>query len=335
MNQIQTFNLPDMLQSLPGKEAESYKYTDLRQKMVNLNVVPQKIDPIFSSCEIAPVFESDVWNIVIPEGRVVTEPIFVSWDLPAGSYVTPQLIIHLNAGASLTLVDHLEGTTNSWCNRGAQIKIGEGAKFHHITSRSGSGVMTEQTQVQVKDNGQYHLTNLATGFDTARHDLSIDLIGRSAQTIVKSATLLRGQQHGDLTAFVRHLAPSTSSSQTIRTILDDTARGVYQGKIYVDRLAQKTDGYQLSNALLLKPGSEMDTKPELEIYADDVKCSHGATTGSLDDDQLFYLMSRGIPEYQARAMLLQAFVTTLFDDLPEKVQTEFDQTLQHWLGAPL
>ena len=116
------------------------------------------------------------------------------------------------------------------------------------------------------------------------------------------------EQHGDFTTVVAHKAPNCPSRQTVKSVLSGLARGVFQGRIEVDRIAQKTDGYQMSQALLLSPHAEMDIKPELRIYADDVKCSHGATIGALDENQVFYLRSRGIPEAEARSLLIRAFL---------------------------
>jgi Fe-S cluster assembly protein SufD len=121
--------------------------------------------------------------------------------------------------------------------------------------------------------------------------------------------MLRGSQHADFTTIVRHEAPGCQSRQTVKNVLDEHARGVFQGKIEVARAAQKTDGYQMNQALLLSPHAEIDCKPQLEIFADDVKCSHGATVGELDADQLFYLRSRGVPLAQARGILVRAFLT--------------------------
>ena len=130
---------------------------------------------------------------------------------------------------------------------------------------------------------------------------------------INGVALMRGEQHADTTILVEHLAPHCESNQNMRVILDDRAHGVFQGKIHVHQPAQKTDGYQLSRALLLSEGAEMDTKPELEIYADDVKCSHGATTGQMDEEPLFYMQSRGIGKEEAKALLIEAFAAEVLN----------------------
>ena len=128
-----------------------------------------------------------------------------------------------------------------------------------------------------------------------------------------------------------HDAPSCGSRQTVKNVLDGRARGVFQGRIEVARVAQKTDGYQMNQALLLSPDAEIDSKPQLEIFADDVKCSHGATVGELDAAQLFYLRSRGVPEAEARAMLVRAFLTEALDAVAdERVREMLDVELSAW-----
>ncbi len=140
--------------------------------------------------------------------------------------------------------------------------------------------------------------------------------------------LIGDGQHADTTTSLDHAAPNCASRQTYKTVLAGRSRGVFQGKIHVHQVAQKTDGYQMNQALLLSPDAEIDSKPQLEIYADDVKCSHGATVGALDADSLFYLRSRGIPESQAKAMLVEAF-------LHEAVETVTDETLRAALTRAL
>jgi Fe-S cluster assembly protein SufD len=149
---------------------------------------------------------------------------------------------------------------------------------------------------------------------------------------VSGLSLLAGKQHSDTTICVEHIAPHCKSSQFFKTVLNDQSRGVFQGKIHVHKDAQKTDGYQLSNNLLLSRLAEMDVKPELEIYADDVKCSHGTTTGELDETPLFYLMSRGISKEDARKLLLEAFLGEVLDKIShDDVRTLFDERVHLWL----
>ena len=145
---------------------------------------------------------------------------------------------------------------------------------------------------------------------------------------------MKGREHCDNTTVIEHAVPYTTCSEVFKGILDDESRGVFQGRIVVHKDAQGTDGHQLSNVLLLSDKAEMDAKPELEIYADDVKCSHGATTGQLDETALFYLRSRGIPEALARNLLIQSFVAGALDEIKvDTVREAMMSKVVHWLPA--
>ena len=157
------------------------------------------------------------------------------------------------------------------------------------------------------------------------------LVGPQAHVAINAAQLLRGTQHSDFTTVVTHEAPNCASRQTVKHVLGGHARGVFQGKIEVARAAQKTDGYQMNQALLLSPDAEIDCKPQLEIFADDVKCSHGATVGELDADQMFYIVSRGIPQAEARAILVRAFLGEALDMIAdESARGLLDRVIEDW-----
>ena len=162
----------------------------------------------------------------------------------------------------------------------------------------------------IAERGTYDSFGLNLGARIARTEIACPPGRRQRRRRISTArSCCGGTQHADFTTVVRHDAPHCISRQTVKNVLAGRSRGVFQGRIEVARVAQKTDGYQMNQALLLSPDAEIDTKPELEIFADDVKCSHGATVGELDADQLFYLRSRGIPDAEARSMLVRAFLT--------------------------
>jgi Fe-S cluster assembly protein SufD len=148
---------------------------------------------------------------------------------------------------------------------------------------------------------------------------------------LNAAQILTGVQHADFTSVVRHAAPNGTSRQTVKNVLAGRSRGVFQGRIEVARDAQKTDGYQMNQALLLSPDAEVDSKPELEIFADDVKCSHGATVGELDAEQLFYLRSRGVPVAEARAILVRAFLSEAIEAVAhDEARALLERAVRDW-----
>lgn len=318
-----------LAQGIPGPRAEAFKYTHLPRALAHLKVTPDAalhvgvgaVDGralVDLNTALTSVRYSELTNTVLHVGV-------------AGTFANPRGEFRVPAGTVATLDDTIRGAENSWQNIYYNIVVEDGATLHHYRHTSGPGVVTQTTDVRVEGSGQYIATHLNMAAGTVRQDVNIDLCGDSARGIISAASLLRNAAHGDLTACIRHLAPHTYSSQRVRNVLQDSARGVYQGKIFVDRVAQKTDGYQLSNTLLMSPLAEMDVKPELEIYADDVKCSHGATTGALDDNQMFYLMSRGLPRDAAQAMLLEAFIAGLFDDMDTVRGADYMEAVTKWL----
>ena len=229
----------------------------------------------------------------------------------------PRHHIHLEPGASLTLLEVARGKGTYLHNAVHEIVVGEGAKLVHIRlqQESADAFHVQTGFAEIGERGVYDAFVLTLGSRLARTEIHARLLGPNAAVHLNGAQLLGGQQHGDITTVVAHDAPSCASRQTIKNVLTDRARGVFQGRIEVARAAQKTDGYQMNQALLLSPHAEIDCKPQLEIYADDVKCSHGATVGELDADQLFYLRTRGIPDEQARAILVRAFLAEAMDPI--------------------
>jgi Fe-S cluster assembly protein SufD len=229
----------------------------------------------------------------------------------------PRHGVRLGAGASLTLLDVSLGEGAYLHNPVLEMTVGEGATLTHLRlqDESRAAFHLSTLYVDVAARGTYDSFALAVGGRLARMEVHARLGGAGAAAHLNAAQLLAGTQHADFTTIVSHAAPSCASRQTVKNVLTGRGRAVFQGKIAVARGAQKTDGYQMNQSLLLSPDAEIDSKPELEIFADDVKCSHGATVGELDGDQLFYLRSRGIPESTGRAMLVRAFLAEALDPI--------------------
>jgi Fe-S cluster assembly protein SufD len=184
-------------------------------------------------------------------------------------------------------------------------------------------------------DARYNAFQVSMGAALARNQVYVRFDGENAATDISGATLARGTQHCDTTLVVEHNVPSCESRELFKLVLNDESRGVFQGKIVVAPNAQKTDGKQMSQALLLSETAEFDSKPELEIFADDVVCGHGATSGQIDEELLFYLRARGLPEAQARALLIQAFVGEAFEALDdEEIADAFTAVAAEWLGTP-
>lgn len=245
----------------------------------------------------------------------------------------PRHSIHVEPGARLTLVEVARGEGTYLHNAVTEIVVAEDAILVHIRlqEESPDAFHVQSAFAEIAERGVYDAFVLTLGSRIARTEIHARLLGPNAAVHLNGAQLLGGQQHGDITTVVAHAAPSCASRQTIKNVLTDRARGVFQGRIEVARVAQKTDGYQMNQALLLSPFAEIDCKPQLEIYADDVKCSHGATVGELDADQLFYLRSRGVPEEAARAILVRAFLAEALDPIAhEGARTLLETAIETW-----
>lgn len=241
--------------------------------------------------------------------------------------------ITLAAGARLTLIEVAKGEGAYWHNPVTDIALHEHAALAHyrLQEESQAAFHLATIRAKIAANAEYHSFTASLGSRISRTETHATLMGEGAAAGLNAVQLLGGKQHGDVTTVVQHHAANGSSRQTVKSVLDGLARGVFQGRIEVDRGAQKTDGYQMSQALLLSLGAEMDVKPELQIFADDVKCSHGATIGALDPEQIFYLRSRGIPEDAARAMLIRAFLTEALDSVNhEDARAMFEAAIEAW-----
>lgn len=223
----------------------------------------------------------------------------------------PRILVVIEEGAELTLVEHLTGQGAYFSNIAATIIVHKGGKLGHYRWQDedkDGGYNITTTRLSCFDGAEYDGFTLTTGARLSRYEIFADLLGEEIRCIVNGAYRLGERQHCDTTIKMGHFEPLSTSKQIYKGVINDQARAVFQGKIHVHRHAQGTDGHQLNHALLLSAEAEIDAKPELEIYADDVKCAHGATAGKLDESALFYMTSRGIPEATAKAMLVKGFL---------------------------
>lgn len=231
----------------------------------------------------------------------------------------PRGLIVVEEGAAASLIEHAAGCGDgmSFTNSVLDISVGAGGSLRHyrVQAEGPEAFNIATVRVAVGADAAYESFSFATGARLSRVDAQVTLDGRGARCGLSGAFLMRGKQHCDHTTVVEHRVAGTSCREVFKGVLDEQARGVFQGRIVVHRNAQKTDGHQSCKTLLLSDAAEIDAKPELEIFADDVKCSHGATAGQLNDEALFYLRSRGVDEATARRLLIEAFVADAFEEV--------------------
>ncbi len=227
-------------------------------------------------------------------------------------------VVRVESGAALTLLE--SGTAT---NTALEVDIAPGGRFHHIRLQHEPDRPTAtHLFARIASGAEFKTFTMTLDGSLTRNEVVIALEGDDATGHIAGAVLGRGEAHADNTVFVTHEGQRCESRQVFKNVLDERARGIFQGKIFVRPTAQKTDGYQISQSVLLAEGAEFSAKPELEIYADDVKCSHGSTTGALDRTALFYLMARGITRGEAEALLIASFVEEAVSEIDDPALAE-------------
>jgi len=220
--------------------------------------------------------------------------------------------IRLESGARATIIESHESRDGiaHLANTLVEMNLAEEAQARHVRVNAAGDAATALSTlcVRAQARAQFDTFSLAMGARLARFQIFLRFDGENARAETSGVNLLRARQHGDVTLAIDHAQPHCESRETFRSVVDEEATGVFQGRIRVAPHAQKTDARMSSRSLLLSPDATMNNKPELEIFADDVQCAHGSTCGELDDDLLFYLMARGLPRPEAEALLLEAFV---------------------------
>lgn len=278
----------------------------------------------------------DGFTVDVPANAKTTEALNVITRGNDGTVAMPRQIIRLGEGAEFTLIETQNGSGAYWNNIVTQIEIAKGATFKHyrFQENSDDSVVTHNTHIVMEEGANYEAFAMTNGAGMSRNQIHVDMVGRDSVCTMNGVNMLGGSLIGDTTITVDHCAPHCQSNQNYRNVVADKATAIFQGKVHVHQIAQKTDGYQMCRSLLLSPQSTIQTKPELEIYADDVKCSHGATTGRLDDEAMFYLRSRGIPEKEARSLLIQAFVNEVIEDISDvDVSAQAESMVSDWLSG--
>jgi Fe-S cluster assembly protein SufD len=242
------------------------------------------------------------------------ELLFLATNADARTIATRN-VVEIEKGAAATLIETHLGEGSYLSNSVTEIRVGESARLDRIKVEldAADAIHLSHVHATLGKNSVFNDFTLTSGAKTNRQNGTVEFKGQGTEAKVSGAFMLGGKQHADTRLVIDHQVPHCTSRELFKCVMDDNARGIFQGKVIVQRDAQKTDGKQSSHALLLSETAEFDAKPELEIFADDVVCGHGATSGDLNHDHLFYLMSRGIPPAEAKSLLIAAFVGEAFD----------------------
>jgi FeS assembly protein SufD len=257
---------------------------------------------------------------------------------PASSFTRHVIVVE--EGASLDLLESYASLASapSLASTVTEALVSDNAALNHVKLQVEHPDTTHLSAwlIGLRRDARYNGFQFSTGAALARNQINAGFDGEGSAVNISGAVLMRGRQHCDTALLVEHRVPQCTSRELFKVVLDDEARGIFQGKIIVSPNAQKTDGKQMAGALLLSETAEFDSKPELEIFADDVVCGHGSTSGQIDEDLLFYLESRGIAEAEARALLIQAFVGEAVELIEsEGLRNVLTHAAADWLGVKL
>tara|TARA_Y100000994_G_C15667097_1_gene432043 strand:+ start:208 stop:1461 length:1254 start_codon:yes stop_codon:yes gene_type:complete len=346
------------LSTLDQHAASSYQIFFVNGKVVNIDEVSKmmpkdvsvsindsnsnKIDSDNSLLNMNFKLNGDRLKINIGSKIHLTKPISLIFytlnegNKPIASH--PGLEIILEEEASATIIEqHLfKSSQQHWTNTLVDVDIRKGAILKHYKLELGTPTTwcTSYIKVLLNETSKYYSFSLLRGSKLSRNEVHSLMEGNNGECYLHGAHLLDGDQHADTTSIISHNAPNCKSKKLYRGVLDEKSRGVAQAQVKVAQNAQKTDAEQLLRTILLSPSAEIKAKPELEIFADDVKCSHGATSGSLDSESLFYLRSRGLSEVGAKKLLILAFMNEHFQLIDnESIQNLMSNVVSKWLSS--
>jgi len=325
------------LTSLPTHRDEAWKWTDVRgrvnDKAVGLSVaglpkftLPEGIsitelktddlDTDSAMAKLARNFGGSVCAVSVPDGFKSDTPLIIV-GLNRGHI---RLRLDLGKGAELSVIEHHAGDKGSFVNIDQTITLKAGARINRtlIHNDPEDCVRIATTHITAWKGAMIAQHALSFGGSLSRIETRLAGMGKDIDAVMNGAYLLRDDRHVDMTSYIDLSVPDCTIRQAVKGVVTDKARGVFQGKFHVRKPAQHTDAEMRHDALMLSDTSEIRSKPELEIYADDVACAHGNTIGQLDESALFYIRQRGIPVAEARALLTEAFVADIFDDLEDE-----------------
>ena len=280
----------------------------------------------------------NLWVFYIAKDKVFEKPIELRFAAEENTAIFPHVVIIAEAGSKATLVESYRSPSKSFTNTAVQIVVEENANLTHyrVQRDSTEAFHVGTTEVSLGRGSRYDSTNINLGGAISRHDIDVKFTAEGGEAWVDGLYMLNGTQHADTHSIIDHTVPNCTSHQTYKGVLNDHSRGVFNGKVMVRENAHGTDAQQSNKNLLLSNDARVDTKPQLEIFNDDVKCAHGATVGQLEEEELFYLRTRGLPDTLARNLLTYGFAEAVIRKIGiDSIRTDLDAAVLNRLNVKL
>ena len=266
----------------------------------------------------------------IPKDMSLAEPITIGFGGQDGVAIFPHVIVVAEAGSKATIVETYVSQAAGFTNAAVQVFVEDNANVTHYRVQKDAAEHFNYgvTEVSLGRGSRYDATSINIGAGLSRHDIELKFTAEGGEALVDGLYMLNGSQHHDTHSIIDHTVPNCTSHQSYKGVLNDKSRGVFNGKVFVRENAHGTDAQQSNKNLLLSNDARVDTKPQLEIFNDDVKCAHGATVGQLEEEELFYLLTRGLPENLARNLLTYGFAEEIINKIViEEIKAELDSAV--------
>ena len=312
----------------------SYDFSFEKEKSLKLNieeVVENKINTN-SLLNLNSALSEDKISIIVKEGYITNAPLVIynNYSEKKSNLINSNISINLEKNSSLKIINlSNENSINSFSNNSQNIYLSDNAilKFYSLNYKNNTNISYSFSNIDLNKNSHCEYFILSAGAKFLKNEINCSLNKDHGSIFINGIINLESDNHHEIKTTVNHNEENCKSYQLIKCVLNDNSKGIYQGKIFVDSKAQKTDGYQLSRALLLNEDTEFNAKPELEIYADDVKCSHGSTSGNIDENSIFYLMSRGLTYKQSKQLLINGYVAEVVEKITDNDIKDFVKKL--------
>lgn len=281
---------------------------------------------------------ADIKVLHIEKDTTVEKPVELNFTSAPNAMVCPHILVLAEAGSKATIVETYGSPAMNFTNTALQIAVEDNADLTHyrVQRESADAFHYGVTEVTLGRSSRYDSTCINLGGALARHDIDLKFVAEGGEAFVDGLYMLSGTQHSDTHSVIDHTVPNCISRQNYKGVLNDKSRGVFNGKVFVRENAHGTDAQQSNKNLLLSDDARVDTKPQLEIFNDDVKCAHGATVGQLEEEELFYLLTRGLPETLARNLLTYGFAEEIINKIGiDSIKAELDAAVLNRLKAEI